>query len=242
MIILEHGLIHCSDHLIGTLSDQGICQENDHIRLGVQQLQNKINQFQRRDGLGGSPLIRVWQHFLFRKFFEFASVAYLCKPSNVQCQTEKVPAYRRLNGRCDVDLGGWLRARRSVQSLVDSGLSKKTLIGQTNHTYLERVKLIYLILYVKLIYQVLTVNLPYVLSSSHSLSLPKRQPKSQITVFDRTKLATFSDFSENYTLSAHKSLNVSNFVPLLYYTMLRVRADTATDTLIHDTAVALKRQ
>lgn len=45
-----------TDHLIGTLSDQGICQENDHIRLGVQQLQNKINQFQRRDGIGGSPL------------------------------------------------------------------------------------------------------------------------------------------------------------------------------------------
>lgn len=45
-----------TDHLIGTLSDPGICQENDVIRQGVQQLQNKINQFQRRDGLGGSPL------------------------------------------------------------------------------------------------------------------------------------------------------------------------------------------
>lgn len=33
-----------------------ICQENELIRQGVQQLQNKINQFQRRDGLGGSPL------------------------------------------------------------------------------------------------------------------------------------------------------------------------------------------
>ena len=44
--------------MIGTLSDPGICQENDVIRQGVQQLQNKINQFQRRDGLGGSPLIR----------------------------------------------------------------------------------------------------------------------------------------------------------------------------------------
>jgi hypothetical protein len=49
---------HHSDtaDLIGTLSDHGICQENDHIRQGVQQLQNKINQFQRRDGIGGSPL------------------------------------------------------------------------------------------------------------------------------------------------------------------------------------------
>lgn len=52
-----------SDHLIGTLSDPGICQENDVIRQGVQQLQNKINQFQRRDGLGGSPLIRDSDYF-----------------------------------------------------------------------------------------------------------------------------------------------------------------------------------
>ena len=36
-----------------------ICQENELIRQGVQQLQNKINQFQRRDGLGGSPLPRI---------------------------------------------------------------------------------------------------------------------------------------------------------------------------------------
>ena len=36
-----------------------ICQENELIRQGVQQLQNKINQFQRRDGLGGSPLLRI---------------------------------------------------------------------------------------------------------------------------------------------------------------------------------------
>ena len=57
-----------SDHLIGTLSDPGICQENDVIRQGVQQLQNKINQFQRRDGLGGSPLIRDSDYLNFRYF------------------------------------------------------------------------------------------------------------------------------------------------------------------------------
>ena len=51
--------------MIGTLSDPGICQENDVIRQGVQQLQNKINQFQRRDGLGGSPLIRDSDHLSF---------------------------------------------------------------------------------------------------------------------------------------------------------------------------------
>ena len=45
-----------------------ICQENELIRQGVQQLQNKINQFQRRDGLGGSPLprIEIFSH-LFKK-------------------------------------------------------------------------------------------------------------------------------------------------------------------------------
>ena len=60
--------------MIGTLSDPGICQENDVIRQGVQQLQNKINQFQRRDGLGGSPLIRDSDHFIFFNIDFFQSV------------------------------------------------------------------------------------------------------------------------------------------------------------------------
>ena len=65
-----------SDHLIGTLSDPGICQENDVIRQGVQQLQNKINQFQRRDGLGGSPLIRDSDHLIFFNIDFFQSVEF----------------------------------------------------------------------------------------------------------------------------------------------------------------------
>ena len=65
IFMIESWFIINLDHLIGTLSDPGICQENDVIRQGVQQLQNKINQFQRRDGLGGSPLIRDSDKLIF---------------------------------------------------------------------------------------------------------------------------------------------------------------------------------
>lgn len=49
-----------SDNLSFSIPNvDSICQENELIRQGVQQLQNKINQFQRRDGLGGSPLLGI---------------------------------------------------------------------------------------------------------------------------------------------------------------------------------------
>jgi len=44
------------DQLTFSLTTENVCQDSDLIRQGVQQLQNKINQFQKRDGLNGIPL------------------------------------------------------------------------------------------------------------------------------------------------------------------------------------------
>ena len=50
-----------TDQLTFSLTTENVCQDSDLIRQGVQQLQNKINQFQKRDGLNGIPLL--WDQF-----------------------------------------------------------------------------------------------------------------------------------------------------------------------------------
>lgn len=73
------------DHLSFSIPNvDSICQENELIRQGVQQLQNKINQFQKRDGLGGSPLLRVKKlKFKRSKIFEISLFKFNLRPINI---------------------------------------------------------------------------------------------------------------------------------------------------------------